>query len=44
MSTFMEKDVLIEEVSAVAAFVGYRFNGELPSEFQRIAKISDYLY
>jgi len=44
MSTLMEKDVLIEEVSAVAAFVGYRFNGEFPSEFQRIAKISDYLY
>lgn len=44
MSTLMEKDVLIEEVSAVAAFVGYRFNGELPSEFQRIAKISDSLY
>lgn len=44
MCTIMEKDVLIEEVSAVAAFIGYRFNDEIPSEFKRIAQISDFLY
>lgn len=44
MCTLMEKDVLIEEVSAVAAYIGYRFIGELPDELIRIAAINDYLY
>lgn len=46
MCTLMEKDVLIEEVSAVAAFIGYRFrnNEPVPEEFLRTEELSDFIY
>lgn len=44
MSTLMEKDVLIEEVSGVAAFIGYRSINETPSELKRTAELNDFLY
>lgn len=45
MCTLMEKDVLIEEVSATAAFISNRFldDSALPKEFDRCADIRDYL-
>ena len=45
MCTLMEKDVLIEEVSAVAAFIGYRFgkNESAPKEFLRTSEITRFL-
>ena len=43
MCTLMEKDVLIEEVSATAAFISNRFldDSALPKEFDRCADIRD---
>lgn len=45
MCTLMEKDVLIEDVSATAAFISNRFleDSDLPKEFNRCADIRDYL-
>ena len=45
MCTLMEKDVLIEEVSATAASISNRFldDSALPKEFDRCADIRDYL-
>ena len=45
MCTLMEKDVLMEEVSATAAFIGYRFGKhELPpKEFIRTAELTRFL-
>ena len=45
MCTLMEKDVLIEEVSATAAFISNRFldDSALPKEFDGCADIRDYL-
>lgn len=44
MSTLMEKDVLIEEVSGVAAFIGYRSTNGIPAELKRTAELNDFLY
>lgn len=42
---FDGKDVLIEDVSATAAFISNRFleDSDLPKEFNRCADIRDYL-
>ena len=46
MCTLMEKDVLIEEVSATAAFIGYRYRIDepAPKEFLRTEEITDFIY
>lgn len=46
MCTLMEKDVLIEDVSANAAFIGYRYRTDEPppKEFLRTEEISDFIY
>ena len=46
MCTLMEKDDLIEEVSAVAAFIGYRYRNDepAPKEFLRTEELSDFIY
>ena len=45
MCTLMEKDVLMEEVSATAAYIGYRFRKDevAPKEFLRTAELTRYL-
>lgn len=46
MCSLMEKDVLIEEVSATAAFIFYRTGKECSTkkEFYRCAEINSFLY
>ena len=46
MCTLMEKDLLIEEVSAVASFIGYRYriDEQAPREFLRTEELSNYIY
>ena len=45
MCTLMEKDVLMEEISATAAFIGYRFgkNESAPKEFLRTSELTRFL-
>lgn len=45
MCTLIEKDVLMEEISATAAFIGYRFgkNESAPKEFLRTSELTRFL-
>ena len=46
MSSLTEKDALLEEVSATAAFICYRFRFDAPTpkEIIRTEELSDFLY
>ena len=42
----MEKELLIEEVSVVSAFIGYRFRKDepVPEEFFKTEELQNFLY
>lgn len=46
MCSRMEKDLLIEEVSVVSAFIGYRFRKDepVPEEFFKTEELQNFLY
>lgn len=46
MCSRMEKELLIEEVAEVSAFIGYRFRKDepVPEEFLKTAEVRRFLY
>lgn len=46
MCSRMEKELLIEEVSVVSAFIGYRFRKDepVPEEFFKTEELQNFLY